>query len=411
MSNNRKFNTMRDHVNTIKNEVSYFSSIIVSAQRSRPDIQDIVRSYTETLKGLWNRVNKEVQSAEQVMIQVLRSAKYDAGSQHSSPVEITPDQVKAAHKSQKIVMEEVLKYASTLDEDAMLYDSANIWNTLTSLSARHDAILKDKNINKCFSRVLPSLQAEFEYNERVFQDFGTDLLITLQKLLTLYDGLDLSRFRQNLLQFKTADNQASIRNSIIGPLQEDAEFIDSSLFKKTMKGAEANNKVIEQRLIDIAQNYYEYNKTLIDISTQVMKLPTARSEPERQKILGQIKGLLTSRQDKWYYEVQLALQDDIEKTFPAVVGQPGQQIDGSIAGAGGQYNAGNSQFNGANTQFGGNVQYGGGGNSPFGGGDAQYLGNFQPAGNGQYNGSNPHIRGAGQQTGGMGQQQPRGNLA
>jgi hypothetical protein len=408
MSNNRKFNTMRDHVNTIKNEVSYFSSIIVSAQRSRPDIQDIVRSYTETLKGLWNRINKEVQSAEQVMIQVLRSAKHDSNSQFSSPVELTPDQVKAAHKSQKAVMDELLKYTGKLDENALLYNGENIRKTINSISFNHAALLKDKNINKCFSRALPSLEAEFRYNERIFQDFGTDLLATLQKLLSLYDGLDLNRYKKNLLQYKTVDSQITIRNMIITPLHDDAEFIDSSLFKKTMKGAETNDRIVDERLTSLAQNYYEYNKTLVDISTQVMKLPAARYEPERKQIFSQIKRLLTSRQDKWYSDVDMILSADLERAFPVLPQPPAPQMGGSQINAGNTSAGGQQEYN-PGSQYG--AQQGSGAGGQYGSGMNGQAGNQYGAGaTGQYNSNagGQYGAGAGGQNGaGTGQNQAR----
>lgn len=379
MNNNRKFNTMRDHVNTIKNEISYFSNVIFSAQKSRPDIQEIIRSYTETLKGLWNRVNREISSAEQVMIQVLRTAKFDANSQYSAGGEIKPEDLKAAHLREKALVDELYDFVLLLDENILLYRLGTIGQTTLSLAAKHKAILEDKNVLKCFSRIVTGFEKEFDFNENVFQDFAGDLIETMNKFCSLYGGLELTNYKQHLLQYTNADSQTIIRNMIINPLQEYAEFIDSSLFKKTMKAAEKYNPKIMDRLTILGQNYFEYNKCLIDMANFTMKLGVARTDAERAQLIQAIEKLVKFRADKFYKEVDMVLVDAIKQAFPYQIQQPtdsnlgyGTSAFGNATPIGtgsilaqpngqNQYDGTNGQMtngNYATSQFGGQSQFG-----------------------------------------------------
>ena len=383
MSNNRKFNTMKDHVNTLRTEVAYFSSIIFSAQRSRPDIQDIVRSYTETLKGLWNRINKEIASAEQVMVQVLRNAKLDGNSQFATNVQLTPEEVKAAHRLQKQLITEIVQLVESLDPDVLLTRNAAVVNQVNIYSQRHKALLNDKKNSSCFSRLVAGCETEFNFNQQIFQDMAGDLLETLAKFCRLYDDLDLPTLKDRLLKLNTVDTETAIQNLIINNLESDARFIDESIFKRAMKATEKPYPKINKVLETIGQNYFEYNQMEIRIARFVMSLVRTKAESEKNMMFAKMHQEVKMRTDNFYKDVNRIVMEALRQTYTPMaqtysqMGVNPHQAQGHSAGpqpnhqqpspyGGSQMNghqapsfgqnpgpAYQSQFNGSQSQFGG----------------------------------------------------------
>lgn len=75
MPNSKKFNTLKDYVMVLKAEVAQFSYIVNSAEKSKPECQEIVKTYVETLKGLWTQVTQEIRSAETTMALLLKTGQ------------------------------------------------------------------------------------------------------------------------------------------------------------------------------------------------------------------------------------------------------------------------------------------------------------------------------------------------
>lgn len=315
MSNNRKFNTMKDHVTTLRNEVAYFSSIIFSAQRSRSDIQDIVRSYTETLKGLWNRINKEIQDAENIMVQVLRSAKFDGGNQHSIGTPLTAAEVKAAHKQQVQLITELYSLIERVDPDVLLKNNAEVTTQVNALITRHKTFLQDRNMGRCFSRIVPGCEMEFNYNQDLFQDMAADVLESLRKFCVLYDDLDLPTLKDRLLKLNTVEGETAIQNLIINRLEQDAGFIDEAVYKRALKATEKPNPRVFDKLQVIGQNYFEYNQMEIRIARFVMGLIKSKDEKQKNEMFAKMHHEVKMRVDNFYKDVNRILMEALRQTY------------------------------------------------------------------------------------------------
>lgn len=315
MSNNRKFNTMKDHVTTLRNEVSYFSNIIFSAQRSRSDIQDIIKSYTETLKGLWNRINKEIQDAEAVMVQVLRSAKFDGGSQFSTNVPLTAEEVRNAHKQQKQLVTELYTLIESIDADTLLQRNTVVSSQANSLVSRHKAMAQDKNMGRCFSRMVSGCEMEFHYNQDVFQDLAADVLESVRKFCVLYEDLDLPTLKDRLLKLNTMEGETAIQNLIISRLEQDAGFIDESVFKRALKATEKVNPRVFDKLQNIGQNYFEYNQMEIRIARFVMGLIRTKDEKQKNEAFAKMHHEVKMRTDNFYKDVNRILMEALRQTY------------------------------------------------------------------------------------------------
>jgi hypothetical protein len=272
-----------------------------------------VRSYTETLKGLWNRINKEIESAEAVMVQVLRNAKFDGSSQFNSAETLTPDEVKAAHKTQKQLIMEVFSLVESTDPDHLLKNNAAITDRVNSLISRHKSIVQDSNVGRCFSRIVPGLEAEFTYNQETFQEMGNDLLQTMKKFCVLYTDLDLVALRNKLLKLNSVEAQTAIENLVISKLENDAAFIDSSVYKRTLKSTERVNQKVTEKLTFIGQNYFEYNMMEIRIGRFLMGLLLSKDEKEKNEMFAKMHNEIKMRTDNFYKDVNKIVMEALHQ--------------------------------------------------------------------------------------------------
>ena len=73
LSNERKINTLRDHVNILKSELAVFADRIRSVENSKSHYSGLVKCYIRTMTGFWSKMLEIVDKAEENMLGLIKN--------------------------------------------------------------------------------------------------------------------------------------------------------------------------------------------------------------------------------------------------------------------------------------------------------------------------------------------------
>jgi hypothetical protein len=301
MSSQRKFNTMKDSVAVLRGEVSQFSYIIHSSQKSKPECQEIVKTYVETLKGLWSQVNQEIHDAENIMVQVLRNARVEEGG--VQPMEINIGSVQTAHKKQAEIANTTFELLENLTPDLMLAKSREVGAEVDKLQARYNEVARDPITSRAFTMIIQGAEKEFDYNKSVFQVYLPDLLSAMKRLCVCYQGLELQSIRSVLEKNNSREKQTIIRNTLQDQLERDRNFLDSTTYKKAVAHGFRDHPESAKKLELLGQKYYEYSNEATRVADFSISLMNCNSEQQKIELFKEMTRDLKYRNDTYFKQM------------------------------------------------------------------------------------------------------------
>ena len=301
MSSPRKFNTMKDCVTVLRGEVSQFSFIIHSAQKSKPECQEIVKTYVETLKGLWSQVNQEIHEAEDFMVQVLRSAQVE--ERGGTQTDITINSVKEAHKKQADLANDVFILMDQLTVDSMVANNRIVAGQIDQFQVQYNQIAKDPAVSRAFTVLIAGTQKEIDFNKSVFQSYLSDLLLSMKSLSQCYQSLDLVLLRNTLEKNNSKEREIVIKNTVLNSLERNRISLDNATYKKAISHGMKVHPDSAGKLQLLGQKYYEYSTEVTRVADFAITLLHANGEPMKVELFKEMTRDLRNRSDSYFKQM------------------------------------------------------------------------------------------------------------
>ena len=291
LSNERKQNSLKDHVNVLKRELSVFAERIRVVKGSNSNNFGLVKCYINTMKGFWEQMIKAAHEGEDMLLHLTRGGLRVGDN-------VLPGQINQqtlnGYTERKLFVQKVFDFGIPITSDYILANNKKFSTDVQDLSNKMSELNRQTSIIRLLEVKVAGYEKLWEEYQMVYKKEIKEYLGILTKIGRAYMVFDLENLRNKISKKGPNTSMQQIRADESSLLFESKMILDDNSTKENLRNVEKRNPSFRSSMDRLITSFKENESLIKSMLDTLVEVYQTKSETEVNESFRRLVAGITS---------------------------------------------------------------------------------------------------------------------